>query len=495
LYYSTKVLEQENDDIPNIRKAQAKLYSAQAEHLLGEFESSLTDLYDALDCLPAPDVKLRASIYEQMGVTYGRLEDYTRAIEMNEKATAIFKSISDSISLARCYNNRGVIHAYLDEHANAEMFFKQALAINRAHHNLKAVAANLNNMCLYEGRFEEKIQYLNEAIQINRKQNSQWSLAENYNNLGRQYFYAKQYRNALGALQKAYEVAVQIGAKELLCDYYEYSSSVYEALNNYKKAYECLLQQQQLTRQLQSGNKLRLVEQKMMQDRTQKQQRIAEVKEKNFQIQLLKRTQIGLSASCLLLIVAAIFVYKWYRRRKNMQLIETQYQLAQSQNELAELKVRQQDLELSAVHGELEHSKQEVTSFAMFLQSRNQLLDKIRELIKQGYKLEGGPLIAHLKKINAFIAQYQSGDKASHMLLMNVEDKSKDFLTRLDKLHPGLTSGERYLATLLRVNLSTKEIAMLTGHTPKTINMNRYRLRKSLGLEADVVLADYLSKI
>lgn len=61
--------------------------------------------------------------------------------------------------------------------------------------------------------------------------------------------------------------------------------------------------------------------------------------------------------------------------------------------------------------------------------------------------------------------------------------------------HPNLTQGEKYLATLLRVNLSTKEISMLTGNVPKTINMNRYRLRKSLNLSSEDDLTDYLQNI
>ena len=104
-------------------------------------------------------------------------------------------------------------------------------------------------------------------------------------------------------------------------------------------------------------------------------------------------------------------------------------------------------------------------------------------------------LIPHLKKVNAFISQCQSGDKTNSAVLTNVEDKNKEFLQRLVALHPKLTQGEKYLATLLRVNLSTKEISMLTGTTPKTINMNRYRLRKSLNLSSEEDLTDYLQNI
>ena len=175
--------------------------------------------------------------------------------------------------------------------------------------------------------------------------------------------------------------------------------------------------------------------------------------------------------------------------------MKAQYNLEQSEREIAELKVRQQDLELKSVQNELDNKRKEITSFAIFLLSRNELLEKIREMIKQGYKMNGQELISHLKRINVFIAQYQSGDKNNTSLLMNVEEKNQEFQQHLSELHPNLTQGEKSLATLLRINLSTKEISILTGNIPKTINMSRYRLRKSLNLCPKESLTNYLQNI
>lgn len=55
-------------------------------------------------------------------------------------------------------------------------------------------------------------------------------------------------------------------------------------------------------------------------------------------------------------------------------------------------------MELKNVQSALDDSRQEVTSFAVFLRSRNELLDKIRGMIKEGYKMDNQTLIPHLKK-------------------------------------------------------------------------------------------------
>ena len=68
-------------------------------------------------------------------------------------------------------------------------------------------------------------------------------------------------------------------------------------------------------------------------------------------------------------------------------------------------------------------------------------------------------------------------------------------MNNLLQKHPNLTKGERNLALLIRGGMSTKEISMLLGLETKTINMNRYRLRKALGIPQDADLHDYLTSL
>lgn len=480
---------------PNENRAQAMLLYCHAEQLLGNFDVSIKHLYDTEKYISPANKQQKAQLYSLMGRIYGKLGDYNKAIELNDKATSIFKAIGDSASIADCYNQRGVTHHFMNEPAVADRFFRRALAINRAQRDLKGIAANLNNLCLYEGDTEEKLALIQEAITINKHLEAQWSLGENYNNMGKQYYYGKQYPKALEALQKAYEYAHSIGARELICDNYEYSSMVYAAIGDYNQAYRYLNKMYNLSTALQSSNKLRNIEQEISYKRYQDQKHTTEMQEQSYKIELLKRNLWLLGSVFVLLLAFSVFLYKWYKRRKDLQLVEARYQLESSEREVSELKLHQQELELQNVQDALDNSRREVTNFAVFLRSRNELLDKVREMLKEGYKMDNPTLIPHLKKVNAFISQYQNGDKTTSTLLLNIEEKNKEFLERLTQRHPDLTQGEKYLATLLRVNLSTKEISMITGTIPKTINMNRYRLRKALNLSTEEDLTEYLQKI
>ena len=494
-YYAAQASALFPEDEPSEVRAQAMILYCQAEQLLGNFDLSIKNLYDTQKYIHPTNKKQMAQLCSLMGRVYSKLGDYNKAIELNDKATSIFKSIGDSTSVAGCYNERGVMHHFMSEFTVAERFFQRALAINRAQRNLKEIATNLNNLCLYRGNTEEKLSFIQEAITINKNLDAQWSLGENYNNMGKQYYYDKQYSKALEALHKAYEYAHHIGARELICDNYEYSSMVYAAIGDYAQAYKYLDKRYHLGKELQSSNKLRNIEQEISYKRYQDQKYATEMQEQTYKIELLKRNLWLLGSVLILGIAFSIFLYKWYKRRKDLQLIEARYQLQLSEKEVAELRMHQQELELQNVNNALATSRQEATSFAVFLKSRNELLDKIREMVKEGYKMDAQAITPHLKKINAFISQSQSGDKTNSALLTNIDDKSNEFLQRLVAIHPKLTQGEKYLATLLRVNLSTKEISMLTGTTPKTINMNRYRLRKSLNLSSEEDLTDYLQNI
>lgn len=491
-YYAAQAVALFPEDQPNEIRTQAMILHSQAEQLLGNFDLSIKNLYDAQRYINPVNKQQTAQLYSLMGRVYSKLGDYNKGIELNDKATSIFKSLGDSASVAGCYNERGVMHYLLDEFVVAEKFLQRALTINRAQRNLKEIATNLNNLCLYQGDTEKKLSLIQEAIAINKNLDAQWSLGENYNNMGKQYYFSEQYPQALEALQKAYEYARNIGAKELICDNYEYSSWVYAAIGDYKQAYTRLSQMYALSKELQSSNKLRNIEQEISYKRYQDQKYATEMQEQTYKIELLKRNLWFLGSVLVLGLAFSIFLYKWYKRRKGLQLIEARYQLELSQRELSELKLHQQELELQSIQNALDSSQQEVTSFAVFLRSRNELLDKIREMIKEGYKMDNQALIPHLKKVNAYISQYQSGDKTNNALLLNIEDKSKEFIERLTKEHPNLTQGEKYLATMLRVNLSTKEISMISGNSPKTINMNRYRLRKALNLPTEKDLVEYL---
>ncbi|HRZ41465.1 MAG TPA: response regulator [Bacteroidales bacterium] len=75
------------------------------------------------------------------------------------------------------------------------------------------------------------------------------------------------------------------------------------------------------------------------------------------------------------------------------------------------------------------------------------------------------------------------------------ENVYESFYTKLHEQFPDLTPGERKLCALLRLNISSKDIAVITLQNPQSVDMARYRLRKKLDLSSEDNLVDFLLKI
>ena len=78
---------------------------------------------------------------------------------------------------------------------------------------------------------------------------------------------------------------------------------------------------------------------------------------------------------------------------------------------------------------------------------------------------------------------------------MNVEKVNQDFFNRLNQKFPDLTPNERHLCGLIRLNLSTKEIAVIRNISPKSVEMGRYRLRKKLNLGPKEEITSFLQNL
>ncbi len=70
-----------------------------------------------------------------------------------------------------------------------------------------------------------------------------------------------------------------------------------------------------------------------------------------------------------------------------------------------------------------------------------------------------------------------------------------DFMAKLKIKFPSLTKKDIRLCNLLKMDLTTKDIAPILDITVRGVEISRYRLRKKLELDNDVVLSDFLKKL
>lgn len=76
-----------------------------------------------------------------------------------------------------------------------------------------------------------------------------------------------------------------------------------------------------------------------------------------------------------------------------------------------------------------------------------------------------------------------------------VEELHKDFSIRLRARYPDLSPQERKLTALLRLDFPTKYIAAMLNISPKSVEIERHRLRKKFGLNRKTKLTEFVKNI
>ena len=211
-----------------------------------------------------------------------------------------------------------------------------------------------------------------------------------------------------------------------------------------------------------------------------------------------------------LLIGVAIFV--GYRFVKILSLRNAQKIKEQKEAEMemlkkeAEKEAIKKDFEIASLKSDkleqdIKHKSSELSNTAMNLIRKNEILLDISGMLNKLHEkaAESGHSTPHLKKeldkIQSLIQENISHDDDWKKFNQNFDIVYEDFTKHLAELHPNLTLSERRLCCYLRMGLSSKEMAPIFSISPKSVEMNRYRLRRKMGLEREVNLVEYLQNI
>lgn len=122
------------------------------------------------------------------------------------------------------------------------------------------------------------------------------------------------------------------------------------------------------------------------------------------------------------------------------------------------------------------------------------LLEILEKLKEEKENLDQNRKVRLLKVINFVKRNINSGDEWTLFETAFNEIHEKFFIS-LRKKHPNLTSSDQKLAALLKMRLSTKDIAPILRISTRGVENKRYRLRKKLGLDKQKSLINYVSSL
>ncbi|GAB5400967.1 MAG: hypothetical protein Aureis2KO_25520 [Aureisphaera sp.] len=142
---------------------------------------------------------------------------------------------------------------------------------------------------------------------------------------------------------------------------------------------------------------------------------------------------------------------------------------------------------------EVANKNKDLKNFALEISQKREwaieLLDKIKALQNTTGKKQQEAL-DHLRNEIQYRIKI---DESSELFYEKVESLGSSFYGNLREKHPNLTKTDIRLCALIRMNLDTKQIAMLQNINPSSVKMSRNRLRKKLNLDTGIHLDNFLS--
>lgn len=458
----------------------------------GNYDLALEAYLDAENYLDYYDLGQLADFNLHMASMYFNLENAYKSHVFNDLAYNLYEDIQDSTGMAWCLNLRGLIYAHEQDYHKAQMVMDSSLHIHKSMNNEDGVFIVVNNLSAIPGDELQKISKLKEVIAYNEKHKNKWTLAENFNNMGLLYIHTGDLETAKLYLKKARCLADSLHANVIKRDNLLYASQIAVQENKYKEAYQNHLEIMKINKLINSVDRVRQIED----DAYNRKQwvHLQNLEKKDYALKVAQREKLNLFVSAVLLLVVVILAIRMYHMRKINRLISHAENESQKKLQLRKELEQKEDV----IHNQneiLNLSKKEMTDLVYFIKSKDKLLDNVIQMLQEAQKKSVEDPKMKIKSTIALIKNFREKEMKTDLFINEINKNEQAFLERLMLAHEDLSKNEVVLATLLRIGLSSKEIALLIDSNPKTVNMARYRLRKKLNLETDDNLVSYFESL
>lgn len=143
---------------------------------------------------------------------------------------------------------------------------------------------------------------------------------------------------------------------------------------------------------------------------------------------------------------------------------------------------------------ELEFKNKEILDFALHISEKNEILNEIKTKLKELPQKES-LLKTRVNDIMMFINNTidQNSDKVA--LYAEINDVKDSFLQKIAVLFPDLTEKEIRVASLVRMQMSSKQIGQQLNITPASVDNYRSVLRKKMQIPKEQNLQEFLSDL
>jgi len=456
-----------------------ELELANSLSLIGTIYTELGD-YDNSSQYFFRSLKLFEKAKDELGISHSlgcigndfyNHQDYNKALHYFKKALSIAERINYQPELKRQYNNMAAVYSILQKFDTAIVFFKKALDINIQIGDKFGQGINIMNIGyiqMNEGKSTEALQSFHQSLLLFTELDNRLHMAECYLNFGFCYFSTDRIEEGIDYFKKALHEGTENR-------YYKIISTAAGMLNKiYSDKGKTIEAYQYLKLEKQAGDSLFESKRQILISKFELQY-IYEKKEfERRQTQQTKNIIVGIIMAGLIagLVVLGLL---FSRQRLKSKLFAVE-------KEKIELKLEIKDRELSVN--------------LISLIKKNELLTEISNKLAH---LESNAVGKDSKDTIAKIRQElrnSINDKMFNEFSQRFKEVHAGFYEKLLLTYPELSQNELKLCAFLRLNMSSKDIAELTGQQVTAIDKARFRLREKLNLpNSKTNLVTFLSQI
>jgi len=419
-------------------------------------------------------------VYANTAIVYERQEDLKNSYHYSEKAIGLLSHTKNSqltsLSGAVYSGLANTLFRLRDTTKGIEYQQKglaQAFRVGN-YPQASILLNNLGNIFLTKHKYDKAYQYMLEGKKIRQRINDQRGLSSSYRNLSNYFKETKQYDSAkFYAKQTLSSLHKVKGTLEIYSDIYYVLSEIYQGQAKFDSALSAYRTYTLYKDSLLSSEKFKELA------RVEAQHEVLRKTAADREEARINRIRTFIAIGALLAIVIILFL------------------LSTVQKDRAKLREEKLLSDQNKLKLELDYKNKDLATLGLFLIKKDEFISEVIPTLtelKNAIPAENHKTIIKIARdLNSILGGKDNSWKEFELRFREVH---QGFFDTLESRYPGLTSNERRLCALLKLEMSTKEISSITNQTPRSLEVARSRLRKKFNLtNSEITLTDFLAKL
>ena len=422
---------------------------------------------------------------------YRKLNKYDLALSNYNKSFSVIKRLGKTKYYSSFYLNISALYTRLNKVDSAIILLRKVklLIIGEKLSNITIPAKYNSGLadCFFQKNIlDSSIYYYKKAIKLAEKIKANYFLETAYYSIADVYLESNNYMLANKYYLKALKISSNSGNLATKSKVYKGLYKLNLKQKNYKISSKYMNKYIGIKDSLyEKQTSTRIEELRLLYDIESKNKEIA-LLEKNTKISLLRNENENAKTKQFLFIVLIIITI----------IVSISIIIAiQTRRKLLKYKLEKNELKNSYLQKEIKFKTTQLTDFALYIIKRNDFLRDINIQLKKLKKKSASEILPDIRNIEELIKYSINISKDRKEFNSQVELVNQKFYEKIKRKYPELTKNERNIAILLKLNLTSKEIASILNVSSKSIDNYRYNIRKKLELTPKEDLNTILNNI